>query len=52
MSKRKAYLLRMDPRILEALQRWSDDELRSLNAQIDFLLRKALKDAGRHPKKP
>jgi len=47
MAERKAFLLRIDPRVHDALQRWSDDELRSLNAQIEFLLRRALKEAGR-----
>lgn len=47
MSDRKAFLLRIDPRLLEAVQRWADDDLRSLNAQIEFLLRRALRDAGR-----
>ncbi len=47
MAERKAFLLRVDPLLLEALQRWSDDDLRSLNGQIEFLLRKALAEAGR-----
>ena len=47
MAERKAFLLRMDPAVLEALQRWASDDLRSLNAQIEFLLRRALRDAGR-----
>ena len=47
MADRKAFPLRLDPAIYEALQRWADAELRSLNAQIEFLLRKALQDAGR-----
>ncbi|MCB1602856.1 MAG: Arc family DNA binding domain-containing protein [Xanthomonadales bacterium] len=47
MAPRKAYLLRLDPRLLEALQRWAGDDLRSLNAQIDYLLRQSLKQAGR-----
>jgi hypothetical protein len=45
--KRKAFLLRIDPAVLEAVQRWADDDLRSLNGQIEFLLRRALADAGR-----
>jgi hypothetical protein len=49
MSERKAFLLRLDPAVHEALQRWADDELRSLNAQIEFLLRRALIDARRSP---
>ncbi len=48
---RKPFLLRLDPEVYSALHRWADDELRSVNAQIDFLLRKALKDAGRSPRK-
>jgi hypothetical protein len=47
MADRKAFLLRIDPKLLEEVQRWADDDLRSLNAQIEFLLRRALRDAGR-----
>jgi hypothetical protein len=47
MADRKAFLLRIDPKLLEGVQRWADDDLRSLNAQIEFLLRRALQDAGR-----
>ncbi|HEY6564291.1 MAG TPA: Arc family DNA-binding protein [Pirellulaceae bacterium] len=47
MTKRDSFLLRLDPKILEALRRWADDELRSVNGQIEFLLRTALKHAGR-----
>ncbi|MFC8565843.1 hypothetical protein ACFUIW_08765 [Streptomyces sp. NPDC057245] len=42
-------LLRLDPQVYEALARWAGDELRSANAQIEFLLRRALADAGRLP---
>ncbi|MBN2370670.1 MAG: hypothetical protein JXO72_09285 [Vicinamibacteria bacterium] len=49
MAPRKAFLLRLDPATHEALQRWADAELRSLNAQIEFLLRRVLKEAGRLP---
>jgi hypothetical protein len=49
MAQRKPFLLRLDPATHEALQRWADAELRSVNSQIEFLLRKALKDAGRLP---
>jgi hypothetical protein len=49
MAERKAFPLRIDPAIHEALQRWADDELRSLNAQIEFVLRRALLDARRLP---
>jgi hypothetical protein len=53
VATRKAFLLRIDPAGLEALQRWADDDLRSLNGQIEFLLRRALADAGRaRPKEP
>jgi hypothetical protein len=44
---RESFLLRTDPRVLDALRRWADDELRSVNGQLDYLLRKALRDAGR-----
>lgn len=61
MAERKAFLLRVDPAVLDAVQRWADDDLRSLNGQIEFLLRKALEGAKRpiasdpakaRPKKP
>lgn len=48
---KKAFLLRMDPSIHDAVQRWADDDMRSLNAQIEFLLREALRRAGRKPAK-
>ncbi len=51
MAERKAFLLRVDPRLLEALQRWANDDLRSLNGQIEFLLRRALREAGREGEK-
>jgi hypothetical protein len=50
LAERKPFLLRMDPRVLEALQRWADDDLRSLNGEIEYLLRRALHEAGRTPK--
>jgi len=50
MAERKAFLLRVDPALLDALQRWADDELRSINGQIEFLLRDALRKSGRLPK--
>ena len=49
MSERKGVLLRLDPAVHDALARWANDELRSTNAQIEFLLRRALADAGRLP---
>ena len=47
VAQRKPFLLRLDPATHAALQRWADAELRSLNAQIEFLLRDALRRAGR-----
>lgn len=52
MAERKPFLLRIDREVLDAVQRWADDDLRSLNGQIEFLLRRALKDGGREPKEP
>jgi hypothetical protein len=49
MAQRKPFLLRLDPATHEAVQRWADSELRSVNAQIEFLLRRALREAGRLP---
>ena len=51
MADRKPFLLRVDPSLLEALQVWANDDLRSLNGQIEFLLRKALSEAGRLKRK-
>ncbi len=50
MSERRQVLLRVDPAVHDALTRWADDEFRSLNAQIEMLLRRALSDADRMPK--
>lgn len=50
MTARKPFLLRLDPAVHEALQRWAGDELRSLNGQIEFLLRKSLLETGRLPR--
>jgi hypothetical protein len=47
LAERKAFLLRIDPSVLAAVQRWANDDLRSLNAQIEFLLRRALAAEGR-----
>ena len=47
MPDRKSFLLRLDPETFEAVQRWAADDLRSVNGQIEFLLRRALRDAGR-----
>jgi hypothetical protein len=47
VAERKPFLLRIDRDVIDALQRWADDDLRSLNGQIEFLLRKALREAKR-----
>lgn len=51
MAKKKAIPLRINEEIWNAMRRWSDDELRSLNAQIEYVLREALRKAGRLPGK-
>jgi hypothetical protein len=51
VGDRKQILLRIDPAVHDALVQWAGDELRSVNAQIEMLLRRALDDAGRLPKK-
>jgi hypothetical protein len=48
---KKAYPLRIDEEVWKAIRRWSDDELRSINAQIEYVLREALRNAGRLPPK-
>jgi hypothetical protein len=52
MAARKAFLLRLDPAVLTALEAWAADDLRSINGQIEFLLREALRKAGRKVKAP
>jgi hypothetical protein len=47
VADRKPFLLRIDPVVLDAVQRWANDDLRSLNAQIEFVLRRAAQQAGR-----
>jgi hypothetical protein len=49
MAERKAFLLRVDRQLLDEVQRWADADLRSLNGQIEFLLRRALQETGRAP---
>jgi hypothetical protein len=51
VSERRQVLLRVDPAVHDALIRWANDELRSVNAQVEVLLRRALHDAGRMPKR-
>jgi hypothetical protein len=50
VAERKNYPLRLNPELYESLRRWAGDELRSVNAQIEFLLSRALREAGRAPK--
>jgi len=52
MAERKPFLLRVDPALLEALQKWAADDLRSVNGQIEFLMRRALQREGRLPPRP
>ena len=52
MAERKPFLLRLDPGVYAAMQHWASDELRSLNAQIEFVLRRSLQDRGRLKMKP
>jgi hypothetical protein len=47
VAKRKPFLLRLPPEVLEEVRRWAEDEMRSLNGQIEYLLRRALKERGR-----
>ncbi|HQX83255.1 MAG TPA: hypothetical protein PKW63_15920 [Vicinamibacterales bacterium] len=51
MADRKPFLLRIDRQLLDALQRWANDDLRSLNGQIEFVLRKTLAEAKRLPER-
>lgn len=51
MGARKAFALRIDEKTLKAMQTWANDDLRSLNAQIEFVLREALRKSGRLPDK-
>ena len=51
MAKREAFLMRVDPEVLDALRRWARDDLRSVNAQVEIVLRRALMREGRLPKK-
>lgn len=52
MAEKKKFLLRIDEKVYAALEKWAADELRSINAQIEFLLTEALKKSGRFPQKP
>ncbi len=52
MAEKKSFLLRISPELYDALAVWASDDLRSLNGQIEYLLRQALTQAGRLPRKP
>jgi len=52
MTERKSFLLRLDPDTFAAIQRWAADDLRSVNGQVEYLLRRALQGAGRAPRRP
>jgi hypothetical protein len=52
MSKRDSFLLRLRPEVMDALRRWADDEFRSVNGQIEFVLARALQQSGRLPASP
>jgi hypothetical protein len=52
MAERKRFLLRLDPSLFEALRRWAQDDLRSINGQIEYLLTEQVRRAGRLPHRP
>ena len=52
MSEKKRFLLRVSPEVYDAVRRWADDEMRSVNGQIEWILREALRRRGREPTKP
>jgi hypothetical protein len=49
MAERVPFLLRLDPEVMAALRKWANDDIRSLNAEVEFLLRRCLREAGRLP---
>lgn len=51
MSKKKAFALRLDPMVFEALEKWAADEFRSTNGQIEWIISEALKKSGRYPQR-
>lgn len=51
MAKKKPFVLRLDPEVMSAVEKWAADEFRSSNGQLEWIVNKALKDAGRLPKK-
>ena len=52
MAKRSSFLLRIDPQVLAEVRRWADDEMRSINGQIEYLPRQSLRQAGRVSRRP
>ncbi len=52
MSKRKSFVLRIDPETFKEIEKWADDEFRSVNGQLEWIISKSLKEAKRLPKKP
>ena len=51
MAKKKVFALRIDPEVMKSIEKWAADEFRSSNGQLEFIIHKALKEAGRAPKK-
>lgn len=51
MSKRKSFVLRIDPEVFKLIEKWADDEFRSVNGQLEWIINKSLKDSKRLPKK-
>jgi len=51
MANKKVFMLRLNPEVYEALEKWAADEFRSVNGQLEWMIEKILKEAGRHPKK-
>lgn len=51
MAKKKPFVLRVSPEMMEAVEKWASDEFRSVNGQIEWIIDRALKEAGRNPKK-
>jgi len=52
MDKKKSFLLRLDPRKMEALEKWAADEFRSINGQLEWIITRMLRDKGRLPARP
>jgi len=50
MAKKKPFVLRVSPEMMQAVEKWASDEFRSVNGQLEWIIDRALKDAGRHPK--